>query len=302
MKSPRLRTLVAAFFAIGAALTLSNAALAAPTAKETRWADAITALKKADKLDPNPALAVDLAQAQVGAGKLIEASKTLSIVAEGTDNAHGAKKAREAAKKALADLKPRIPSVTVKVKGAPADKVSLVIDGIDVDASGEVAVNPGDHTVGAGADGFVSVEKEVHFAEGAHERVTLTLVAKQAAPVADKASGSRVPGAVVTAIGGAALAAGGVFGGLAFSATSTAKAQCSGLICPPTAQNDIARAKLFGNVSTGMFIGGGAVAVTGIVLLAVAPGGGKSDDAAKSARVMPWFGPGGAGLGATGSF
>jgi hypothetical protein len=327
-----MRALLLLPAALAAVLSLSTAAVAAPTPKDKadakalardgrkalkdkRWSDALAALKKADRLDPSAAIEVDLAQAQIGAGKLVEAQKTLTAAA-GTP---GSRKAHEAAKRALDALGSRVPRLTVKVKGAPAGKFTTVVDGIEVDGSSEVAVNPGDHTIGAAADGFVPAEQEVKLAEGGHEEITLELAPKPAAPEeveVKKSTGSRVPGAVLTAIGGAGLLAGGIFGGLAFTASNNAKAQCAGNACPPSAANDIAASKTYGNVSTGAFIGGGAVALTGIVLLIVAPGGSaKADDAGKSAsassraarprgamRFTPWIGPGVAGLGATGRF
>jgi hypothetical protein len=98
--------------------------------------------------------------------------------------------------------------------------------------------------------------------------------------------------------GGLLLVLGGVFGGLAFSAAGSAKAQCNGNVCLPTAQDDIDHSKTFGNVSTGMFIAGGAVAVAGVVLAIVAPGG--SSAPAKNARVVPWIG--GDQVGVAGTF
>ena len=313
--------------ALAAALSLSSAAIAAPSAKDKadaravaadgrkalrdkRWADAIAALKKADRLDPSPALEIDLAQAQIGAGKLVEAQKTLTSVSGGTEATPAAKRAREAAKKSLDALQSRIPKVKVKVKGAPAGKVTTLVDGIEVDGSGEVAVNPGDHTIGAAADGFVPAEREVKLDEGGHEDLALELKPKGAAPEEEEkkttTTGSRAPGAVLTAIGGAGLLAGGIFGALAFTATNNAKSQCVNNVCPASAQSDISSSKTYGNVSTGAFIGGGAVALTGIVLLIVAPGGGAGSDDAKSAsgapRFTPWVGPGGAGIGAVGRF
>jgi hypothetical protein len=178
--------------------------------------------------------------------------------------------------------------VKVTVKG-PTGKASVMLDGIEVDGSGEIPADPGDHNVGASAPGFKPVEKEVKLAEGARQTVEIALEPVAVAKVQEERSGSRVPGIVVLSIGGAALAVGGVFGGLAFSATSAAKAQCVGNLCPASAQSDISRSKLYGNVSTGMLIGGGAVAVTGIVLTIVAPGGSKKKDE-KSARVVPWVG------------
>jgi hypothetical protein len=305
-------------------VSITTAATAAPTAKDKadakalaadgrkalkdkRWTDAISALKKADRLDSSLGLAMDLAQAQIGAGKLVEASKTLAAASAGADATPAAKRGREAAKKALGDLQARIPTVKVKVTGAPADKTSVLIDGIEVDGSAEIPVNPGEHSVGATADGFVSADKDVRCGEGAREQVSLKLVRNRpAAAVAvekEKRTGSRVPGAVVTTIGAAGLAVGGIFGGLAWTKSNDVKSTCNGNLCPQVEAGDISASKTYGNVSTVAFIAGGVVAATGIVLLIAAPGGGaKSDDAGKSARVAPWIGPGGAGLGAAGSF
>jgi hypothetical protein len=231
----------------------------------------------------------------IAGGKLVEAQRVLVSVAESSDNAFPAKKAREAAKKALGELKPRVPSVKVRVSGPPAANVMTTIDGIDVDASGDVALNPGAHTVGATADGWKPGESEVRVAEGEHLTVQIQLVASAPPPPPKATAGSRVPGVVVLSIGVAGLAVGGVFGGLAFSATSSAKALCKGTACSPAAGDDIARSKLYGNVSTGAFIAGGAVAVTGLVLTIVAPGGAKADSKER-AGVRPWVGLREAGL------
>jgi hypothetical protein len=158
------------------------------------------------------------------------------------------------------------------------------------------------------AQGFAPAEKDLHFDEGARKQVALELTRTSPAPEAaasdKKTTGSRTPGIVVTTLGGAGLLVGGIFGGLAFSATNSAKSQCSSDLCPVSSSAEISRSKTYGNVSTAAFIGGGALAVTGIVLLVVAPGGGAkpSDEAGPSARLSPWIGPSGAGLGATGSF
>src|SRR5262249_49596734 len=65
--------------------------------KEKRWTDALAALKKADTLDPSAAIELDLAQAQIGAGKLVEAARTLSAVAARPSLLPAARPAREAA-------------------------------------------------------------------------------------------------------------------------------------------------------------------------------------------------------------
>ena len=91
-----------------------------------------------------------------------------------------------------------------------------------------------------------------------------------------------------------------MLGALAFHATSAAKAQCSGDVCPPSAAGEVSRSKLYGDASTAAFIAGGALAVTGIVLIIAAPGGGLRKDEVESARVTPWIGAGQAGI--TGTF
>jgi hypothetical protein len=276
-------------------------ATAKKASKAHRYDDAVTALKKADKLDPSPATELDLGQALIASGKLVEARRVLRPVAEGP----AAARTTKSAKKALADLEPRIPTVRLEVVGPAKSTAGGTLDGMDLDVAREVPANPGDHTVGATADGYIGAERGVVLAEGAHEVVKLRLAAvprepDPPPPPPAKKSGSRVPGVVTLSIGGAGLVAGGVLGALAFQATSAAKAQCAGDVCPPGAANDVARSKLYGNASTGLFIAGGAVAAAGIVLIVVAPGGSSGEkDEAKAVHVTPWIGAGQAGVSGT---
>jgi hypothetical protein len=282
--------------------------------REKRWVDAIGALKKAERLDPGPALEVDLAQAQIGAGKLVEASKTLALAAASSDASAAGKKARDAAKKALADLGPRVPTLKLVVRGAPAEKVTATLDGSEVDASSDIPLNPGDHSVEASAPGFGSAAKDLHVDEGEHPRVALALAPRgdagatsadaSSTPSTSATSGSRVPGVIVTMVGGAGLVAGAIFGARAVSAANAAKAFCSNDVCPASVAGNVDQSKTDGNLATGLLVAGGAVTVAGIVLTVVAPGGAavKSDDDGSSARVVPWIGPGLAGAGVRGRF
>jgi hypothetical protein len=320
MKLARFATISAVALAL---VSLPAPARAAPAAKDRaaaralvtaakgamrqhRYDDAIAALKKADALDPSRATELALGAALVASGKLVEARRVLAAVAGTTDAGRAAKAAREAAKKALAALEPRIPTVRLEIVGPAKSEASATIDGLDVSASREVPANPGDHTVGASADGYAGAEKDVVLAEGAHAVVKLRLAAAAVKepdappPLPEKKGGSRVPGVVLLSIGGAGLAAGGVLGALAFSATGAARAQCAGDACPPGAANDLSRSKLYGDASTGAFIAGGALAIAGLVLVIVAPGAAAPKDEAASARVAPWIGAGQAGI--TGTF
>jgi hypothetical protein len=316
-----LHPAVASAIAVALLLPVSRAAAAPPkpqvrtlladadrAMKAKQWGDAITALRQARKLEPGPAVDLKLGEALAASGKLVEARKVIAPIVEGKEATPAAKRAREAAKKALAALTARIATVEVTIAGPPEGSAITQIDGLDVDGKGEIPVNPGQHTVGASADGFEPAEKEVSFEEGAHERVELKLASKSppaAAAVESKSEaateskhGSRVPGVTVVIIGAADLIAGGILGGIALKAGSDARAQCSGNVCPPAASADLNSARTFGNASTAVFVAGGAITAAGIVLIIAAPG----DASSSSARVSPWIGPRGGGMGLTGTF
>lgn len=305
MRSPRLVVL-----ALAAAALISGSsapALAEPTQKqwaewkqlvesskkamrEGRPGDAAEALRRAHGIHQSPTVEVDLAAALTASGKLVEARKLFAKLAASTEPGVIWKRARDAAKKALADLDPRVPKLRVTIKGSAG--AAVTVDGANIPTDADVPLDPGDHRVVATADGFVTVERSVSLAAGKQEQVTLEMAATPApaAPPEDS-RGSRVPGIVLLGVGGAGLIVGGVFGGLAFSAASTAKAQCKGNLCPAAAQSDIDRSRLHGNVSTGLFIGGGVVAAVGIVLTIVAPGGKKAEPQKDSVALTPLLSP-----------
>jgi hypothetical protein len=300
--------------ALALALT-TNAALAEPTRqqwmewkqlnesaqralREGRPGDAVDALRRADAIHKSPTLDVSLAGALLAAGRLVEAHRVYTTVAGSTDPGILWKRARDAAKKALLDLSPRVPSLRVVLRGPPG--ASLSIDGAPATSGGDLLLDPGQHTVRASGEGLAPVERSVSLAPGERSQLILELApagggTRFEAASASSGGGSRVPGGILLGVGGAALAVGGVMGGVALSAAGAAKDHCTGSTCSPAAAADIDRSKLFGNASTGLVIAGGAVAVAGIVLAVVAPGG-KKDDAAKDARITPILGPGMVGV------
>lgn len=315
MRSLRLVPLAVAV----AALSIASPAAADPSQKE--WAEwkqlveagkkamregqpaaAVDTLRRADAIHKSPSLDVDLATALAAAGKLVEARALFLRVSQSSDPSILWKRARDAAKKALADLEPRVPTLRVTVSGASG--ASVTVDGQKIATGSDSPFDPGNHTIVASADGYRTIERTVNLGAGKHDVISLDMVASgTSAPAAapeEKSTGSRVPGIVLLSVGGAALVAGGVFGGLAFSAVSDAKAVCKGTSCPASAAADIDRSKTFGNVSTGLFIGGGLVAVVGIILTAVAPGGTKAEPAKDAIHLSPFVGPGSAGV--TGRF
>lgn len=313
MRSPRLASALAAAALV---TTISLTSSAEPTQKqwaewkqlvekakkamrEGRAGDAVEALQRAGSIHKSPTVEVDLAAALTTAGKLVEARKVLVRLRDSNEQSVIWKRARDAAKKALADLEPRVPRLRISVKGVVG--AAVTVDGATVATDSDVAVDPGNHTIVATADGYRTLERAVSLAAGKQEILLLEMeaVAPATPASAEDSRGSRVPGVILLSVGGAGLIAGGVFGGLAFGAVSKAKEQCTGNVCAPAAQSDIDRSKLFGNLSTGLLIGGGVVAAVGVVLTIVAPGGKKSDAPKDTASITPLLGPGLVGMAGT---
>jgi hypothetical protein len=143
------------------------------------FATAADRFARAGELVHAPTLVLGLARAQVGLGKWIAAEETYyrlvhEPVPSGAPPAFT--KALADARKELAALEARIPSVTIVVKGAPSARVTL--DGTPV--PGAVLgvprpVDPGKHAVRAEADGFAPAQAAFTAAEHKNESVTLTL-------------------------------------------------------------------------------------------------------------------------------
>lgn len=295
------------------------AADAAPTAKDrasakTLWnkgkrlvsqketAQAIEAFEGAVELDPKVQYELDLSRVLADDGRLIEAREHAEKAVR-SDEKH-ADKAKKAAKELSATLGPRIPSLRVEVTGASANESSVTLDGEPFEIGVDAPVNPGDHTVEGHAGSQPHVTKKVDLKEGAHDTVTLELGAPKAVanePKPSSGGGNMAPAAVAYAVGGAALAAGGITGGLAFMQTSTVTDECGGSTCPSKYADDVALAQDYGTASTVLFAVGGLGVAAGVVLTVTVGlnGDDDADDDAKkddAIRVEPFFSPAGAGL------
>jgi len=97
--------------------------------------------------------------------------------------------------------------------------------------------------------------------------------AAESSASAKPSSTRRTLGWVGVGAGGVGLGLGAVMGALALGkhASIEDSGVCSGSRCPAEAQNEVNRLDLFRTVSTVGFIAGGALAVTGVVLVLTAP-------------------------------
>lgn len=215
------------------------------------YAQAESRFSRADTLFHAPTVALGLARARAGLGKLVGAQEAYSRVVHTTvpaDASPAFLKSVEDARKELDALAPRVPSVILVVKGSNAPRVTL--DGIEVPgaALGEQRpVDPGKHVVRATAPGFAASEATVTLAEGKTETVTLELKPGASGPLevsgplvtapgGDAATSGAPPrrsiGIAALSVGAASLVAGVATGAIGLSKQSDLLKHCPGGACP----------------------------------------------------------------------
>jgi hypothetical protein len=212
-----------------------------------------------------------------------------------------------------AALLPDVPEVTITLSPSAPQRTLVTRDGVPVGPTAlgvPMRIDLGEHVFTAQAPGGPSTEKRITVARGERQAVQLEVKepaptpapvqppqptpavagpvppAQPAAPdVGGGPSGRRVAGVVTLGVGIAGLVMGGVTGGLAIAKKSVVTANC-GIGGDPSACNVTGKAaadsvNTLGVASTVGIVAGGALALTGIVLLATEP---KQSKPAASAR------------------
>ena len=155
---------------------------------EGQYQEALESYRGAHVIMGVPTTGFEVARTQVALGKLLEARKTLQEVLDFRQQQQNKafEEARRKAKELLNDLAERIPTLSVRVTGAPADaEVTVAIDGATLtDPSEALPVNPGSHRVLASAPGFEDTVRTVDVGDG--DRTTVELVLKRPPPPADE--------------------------------------------------------------------------------------------------------------------
>jgi hypothetical protein len=216
---------------------------------------------------------------------------------------------------ALQALDARVPTLTLK-RGKGARNASISIDGRKVtEPRDPQRLMPGKHLVQARAKGRDNFRQEIHLAEGQKATVEVTLdllddgteaeVDPKDATVEEKprSSSRSVAPYVVLGVGGASLAASGVFFLLRNSAEMELRNECAGVVCPTSAKPTGDRAVTM-NTLTNLTVGVGAVGVGIGLIWLLASGGDSNNKGDKAARfqVAPSIARGQLGAGLSGSF
>ena len=142
---------------------------------------ALEKLKAAHALVGSPVTGIELAKTYVLLGQLVEGEEAFLSIARSParpeETAKSAAARREGA--SLAEqLRPRIPTLTIRITGVPADSVAVTIDGTLVPKEallGPRMVNPGSHHVLAKSTSGGTAETDVDLKEAEARDVELKL-------------------------------------------------------------------------------------------------------------------------------
>jgi PEGA domain len=237
-----------------------------------------------------PTLLRDLARAQVGLGRLVDAHETYSlIIREGVADDAPAPwvKALADAKAEIGPITPRLPWMTITVAGPAHPKVT--IDGAPI-AEASLGVkrpaDPGRHEIRAMATGYYTAKKTIALKEGETINIAFELedAPPDAAPKDEEETGKVSVANVVDpvwrkpvtigafALGGAGIVVGSITGILAMTKHNQLAGECPGSVC----STDGTQARMnnyhtLGLISTIGFVAGGVGVGAGVVLLLVKP-------------------------------
>jgi hypothetical protein len=273
------------------------------------WATAADRFTRADTLYHVPSVALGLARAQVGLGRLVDAQDTYRrMVQEGAPpgSPPAFVQAVEDARKDLAALIPRVPSVVITVTGSR--EATVTIDDVPVPSAAfgvKRPVDPGKHVIRATAPGFLASTVRVTIGEGKSEAVAIELRSatvapeiappvappvgiKPALPIGPQAGPNAAPrtekpperapapawpaqkiaGVAVAGASAIGFVVGGVLAGKASSQHDDLAKSCPDpKACDPKLAPDIAAYHATSTGSLAGFIAGGALLATGIVVI-----------------------------------
>jgi hypothetical protein len=277
-----------------------------------KFADACPKFVASFRLDPKPGTMVNLADCYEKSGQTASAWARYLEAASLAQRAGQAEREKYAKDHAAA-LEPKIARLTISA-AASARGLEVLRDGAPIDAAilgTPVPIDPGTHQIEARAPGKKPWTKTIDIAAGP-TRVTVDVpsledmpqgaplpvgsvtgpVAPQVEPVAPppqdtSLSTRKKVGYAAIAAGGAGVLVGIITGSMAISKHGSLASSCPHGVCVGQ-DSAISSYHTLGTVAdVGLFVGG-AIAVTGIVLVATAP----SASPAKQGWIRPVVGPG----------
>ena len=276
-----------------------------------RWAEGLDLFQRAEALVHAPPHLLYIARASAKQGKLVQANEAYMKIVREPLAATAPKAfldAQTAAHEEQAALAPRVPKLTIVVKGEAADHASVTMDGVEIPrALVGVAqpTDPGAHVLKAAAPGWASREVKIQLAEGSNETTSIVLDQRVETPdekgILDpepipETKRSVLPW-IAIGVGVAGLGAGTFFMFQNRSKHDDANALCGDGPCPAAKRSEIQ--ELDGDADTAAtlsWIGygvGAAGIIAGAALLVLDK---SSSSKTAGTSVQPWVGAGSAGL------
>jgi hypothetical protein len=286
---------------------------------------ALESFQSADAIVHAPTTGLAVARTLAALGQLTEARDAalqIEQLAPAAKESVAFADARRSARELAAELAPRIPSLTIVLKGAPAGvDPAVTIDGVPLPAAVMRVprrLDPGKHVLvatlrGQDAQGEAprEVRGEITLAEREARSIELDVSAlsrPRPAAQAEVAPSAPAPRAttkgsyspllwVGLGVAAAGAAAGTITGLVSMGKASDAESGClPSNKCPPATHDALDGARTFATISTIAFVVAGAGAGTAVVALVL----GKKPSEQRAARLTPWLTPTSAGL--TGTF
>lgn len=254
--------------------------------KAGQYAEACVQFEQSQALDPQLGTLFNLGQCHEKIGKLASALAAYREVMNKDANPERRNFAAELTKQ----LTPRVPKLVVQIDGKPLGLV-VRIGERRVTANRPIEMDYGRYVLQVQAFGMQNVRADVRISENDEGR-TLTVIVPLAAEGSAQAalptqrsspteeemprSTRKLLAIGAVGLGAATLVVGGVFGWHAMSTWKDAEGLCDGVMCATETEaaraNDLRDTALrSASISNILFIAGGAIAVTGIVLWATAP-------------------------------
>jgi tetratricopeptide (TPR) repeat protein len=297
-----------------------------------KYQEAYEAYNKAWALQQGFDIAGNLGNVEIELGKYRDAVIHLRYVIANLPPSYDPERREKVLSRTKELLNGALTHVALVTLAIEPDGATVSVDGEDVGTTpltSELVLAEGKHSLVAKLDGYEPLEHALDAKGGTKETLRMSLKASADAGDGDGDGEEPAPGGEDSAddgpsipiiIVGAVLGLGAIGAGIGLHVTASGKANdredlaaslsdqsaCSAAAPPPECQeiNDLSdEESTFSAAGTALLIVGGALAAATVVY-AVWPRGGGDDDDAKEARLMvlPWAGPGVAGVSLGGSF
>jgi hypothetical protein len=243
-----------------------------------KWPEAFEKFQRAEREFHAVTLVLYMAHCQRMRGKLVDARSLYQQVAAeaiGRDAPTQFLTAQSQARTELERLRARIPHLILTLKGAPADRVRVTLDGalVPVSEGASLDLDPGKHELVATVEHAAPIHRTITLSDGATARVELAFAVEPENPPGSSAA----PALIAFGVGAVGLGAGAITGAIALDQASELKARCLPTKrCPAADQARADTAGKLADASTIGLIAGGAAILTGVVLVLVRSSGGAA--------------------------